>query len=76
MHDDEFCVRGKLCAGSETAEGGRTDLARERATEKMYRPGRLYPLGELGGRIQQQNFGETPGIWNSVLWRLHFTEMV
>jgi hypothetical protein len=59
-------------AGSETAGGGRTDLARKRTTEKMYRPSRLYPLGELGGRLQQQNFGEIPGRWNSVLWRLHF----
>jgi hypothetical protein len=61
--------------GPETAGGGRTDLARERATEKMYRPGRLYPVDELGGRLKQQNFGEISGRWNSVLWRLHFTEV-
>ena len=72
IHDDEHYVRSKIFAGPEIAGGGRTDLARERATEKVYRPGRLYPQG---GRLERQKFSEMTGRGNSVLWRLLFAEV-
>jgi hypothetical protein len=74
IHDDEYYVRDEICGGPETAGRGHTDLALE-ATENMCRPDRLNPLGELGGRLKQQNFREMAGNWNSLLWRLHFTEV-